>query len=60
MTELPQLLNVGTKVNDDDDDDNNNNNNNNLYFNVLTQQLKEPITKSAQVYKELKTHKDNI
>jgi hypothetical protein len=33
---------------------NNNNNNNNsiqfiLYFNVLTQQLQEPITESAQV-----------
>jgi hypothetical protein len=32
----------------DDDDDNNNNNNSVLYFNVLTQQLQESITESAQ------------
>jgi hypothetical protein len=31
--------------NDDDDD---NNNNSILYFNVLTQQLQEPFTESAQ------------
>jgi hypothetical protein len=54
MTELPQLLNVGTKVNNDDDDDDDD-----LYFNVLTQQLKEPITKSAQVYKGLKKYMKN-
>jgi hypothetical protein len=30
--------------NDDDDDNNNNNNNSILYFNVLIQQLQEPIT----------------
>jgi hypothetical protein len=34
--------------NDDYDDDNNDNNNSILYFNVLTQQLPEPITESAQ------------
>jgi hypothetical protein len=32
----------------DDDDDDDNNNNSILYFNVLTQQLQEPITESAQ------------
>jgi hypothetical protein len=39
-----------TRDDDHDDDNNNNNNNNNsiLYFNVLTQQLQEPITESAQ------------
>jgi hypothetical protein len=38
--------------NDDDDDNNNNNNNNSyysvLYFNVLTHQLQQPVTESAQ------------
>jgi hypothetical protein len=41
---------------------NNNNNNNNsiLYFNVLTQQLQEPITESAQEVKYIHSIEINI
>jgi hypothetical protein len=38
----------------DDDSDDNDDNNSILHFNVLTQQLQEPITESAQ---EDKVHK---
>jgi hypothetical protein len=46
------VFNCRANVEQRNNNNNNNNNNNSfiLYFNVLTQQLKEPITESAQVW----------
>jgi hypothetical protein len=48
----------GVTNNNNNDDDDNNNNNSVLYLHVLTHQLQDPITESAQVNKHSKQKRE--